>query len=53
MGSIPFDDSDIIGWSQEYLNLRRAADLQALAKRMGLQFPDVDAEARPKKAFAI
>ena len=48
MSSIPFDDSDIIGWTPEYLNLRRAADLQALVKRMELQFPGIDAEARPE-----
>ena len=51
MSSVPFDDSDIIGWTPEYLNLRRAADLQALVKRMGLQFPGIDAEFAEVDAF--
>ena len=48
MSSIPTNDSDIVGWTQEYLALRRVADLKKLIDRLKLKFPDVDAESRPE-----
>ena len=56
MSSIPTNDSDIIAWTQEYLGLRRVADLKKLIDRLHLKFPDVGDESRPparrnKKSF--
>ena len=47
MSSIPIADSDIVGWTPEYLALRRVPHLRTLIQRLKLKFPDVDAEARP------
>ena len=48
MSSIPIADSDIVGWTPEYLALRRVPHLKTLIQRLKLKFPDVDAEARPE-----
>ena len=48
MSSIPIADSDIVGWTPEYLALRRVPHLRTLIQRLKLKFPDVDAEARPE-----
>ena len=47
MSSIPTNESDIVGWTQEYLALRRVADLKKLIDRLHLKFPDVGDESRP------
>lgn len=48
MSAVPIADSDIVGWSPEYLALRRVTDLKKLIERLKLKFPDVDAEERPE-----
>ena len=39
MGSIPIAASDTVGWTPEYLALRRVADLKKLIVRLKQQLP--------------